>query len=409
MKLQINTPRWGVPLLQPARYKGAYGGRGSGKSHFFAEMLVEQHVIDPNTDSVCIREVQKSLTQSVKKLIESKIFALGVEDYFDIQQFVIKSIRGSGVMIFQGMQNHTADTIKSLEGFQRAWIEEAQSLSQRSLDLLRPTIRAPGSEIWATWNPRHATDPIDVLLRSDDSPDDACVIEVNYTDNPWFPDVLRDEMEFDRKRDPDKYRHVWLGDYIQRSDAKVFTNWRIESFETPEDAVLRFGADWGFSIDPTVLIRCYMVGRTLYVDHEAYQIGCEILDTPDLFLTVPGSERWPIKADSARPETISHMRNAGFNVLAAAKGAGSVEDGIEFLKTYDIVVHPRCQHTIDELTLYSYKIDPDTDEVLPVLADKNNHVIDALRYACEGVRRVKAQQKPKNVRCNPIANHWNSK
>lgn len=387
--IDIQTPRWALPLLEPARYKGAYGGRGSGKSHFFAEKMIEEHVVDPNTSSVCIREVQKDLKFSAKLLLANKIQGLELGDYFDVQDRLIKSKRGRGQIIFEGMNNHTAESIKSLEGFDRAWTEEGQSLSQRSQDMLRPTIRKEGSELWFSWNPRSEKDPVDSLLRGLNPPPDACVVEVNYKDNPWFPDVLRAEMEYDRARDIDKYEHIWLGGYVRNSEARVFRNWRIEEFDTPADAVHRFGADWGFAVDPTVLIRCHITGRTLYVDHEAYMIGCEIMDTPDLFRTVPGAERWPVIADSSRPETISHMRNNGFpKLMPAVKGKGSVEDGIEFLKTYDIVVHPRCTHTADELLHFSYKTDPLTENVLPVLADKKNHVIDALRYACEGVRRA---------------------
>ncbi|MDE2107429.1 MAG: terminase large subunit, partial [Patescibacteria group bacterium] len=283
------------------------------------------------------------------------------------------------------------------EGYDIAWAEEAQTLSQRSLDLLRPTIRKPGSELWFSWNPRLRPtkrgdsvigDPVDVMLRADDLPPDAAVVRANWSDNPWFPDVLRAEMEWDRRRDPDKYAHVWLGDYERVSEARVFRNWRIEEFETPAESDVRFyyGADWGFSIDPTVLVRCWLHGSTLYVDHEAHRVGCAITDTPALFDTVPSSRKWPIRADSARPETIDHMQRAGFRISPAVKGPNSVEDGIEFLKSHDIVVHPRCRHTADELSRYSYKVDPHTGEVLPVLEDKNNHVIDALRYALEGAR-----------------------
>ena len=197
--LQIKTPKWALPLLEPARYKGAWGGRGSGKSHFFAEMMIEAHVINQNSRSVCVREVQKSLSQSVKRLLELKIQELGVQSYFEVQEAVIKSKRGDGLIMFQGMQNHTAESIKSLEGYDRAWVEEAQSLSQRSLDLLRPTIREKGSELWFSWNPRFESDPVDSLLRGLNPPPDAAVVHVNYNDNPWFPEVLRQEMEYDQQ------------------------------------------------------------------------------------------------------------------------------------------------------------------------------------------------------------------
>ena len=403
--LRIQTPRVFVPLLVPARYKGAHGGRGSGKSHFFAELLIERCLAE-KINAVCVREIQKSLAQSVKKLLEDKIEALGVGHLFEVQESLIKTPHG-GMIIFQGMQNHTADSIKSLEGYDVAWVEEAQSLSQRSLDLLRPTIRKVGSELWFSWNPNQASDPVDVLLRGDDLPPGAVVVQANYSDNPFLPDVLRDEMAYDRGRDPDKYAHIWMGGYQTNSEARVFKNWTVEEFEIDPAAVIRQGADWGFAQDPTTLVQCYIVGRKLFVPFEAYRVGCDIVDTPSLFMGVPDSEKWPITADSARPETISHMRKNGFpKIVPTVKGPGSVEDGIEFLKSFDIVVHPRCVHTIDELTLYSFKTDPLTGTVMPVLADKDNHVIDALRYACEGARRaMAAKRKPTTDKPKHAINH----
>jgi len=361
---------------------------------------LEENVAE-KLDCVCLRETLKSLEFSVKKLLESKIERFNAGAYFDVQDRRILSKHG-GVTIFEGMQNHTAESIKSLEGFDRAWFEEAQNASDKSLTLLRPTIRKPGSQMWFGWNPDLNTDPIDVLLRGDELPKGAVVVEANYMDNPWLPQELRDEMEFDRRRDPDKYAHVWLGEYRRNSEARVFRNWTIEEFEVDPKATIRQGADWGFSVDPSVLVQCWIEGRKLYVPYEAYRVGCEIVDTPALFMTVPDSERWPIVADSARPETISHMQRNGFpKIMRAVKGAKSLEEGVEFLKSFDIVVHPRCKHLIDELTLYSYKTDPLTNLVMPVLADKDNHVIDALRYACEGVRRAALARPRRELKTIP--------
>lgn len=385
--LRIETAEVFEPLLKPSRYKGAHGGRGSGKSHFFADLWLDENV-QRKLDFVCIREVQKDLKFSVKKLLEGKISRFNAGYYFDVQDRQILSKHG-GSTIFEGMQNHTADSIKSLEGFDRAWFEEAQRASQRSLDLLRPTIRKEGSELWFGWNPDEPTDPIDLLLRSPNPPPHSIVVKANYLDNPWLPKELKDELEYDQKSDPDKFAHIWLGDYQRNSEARVFKNWKVEEFDIAPDALFRQGADWGFSIDPTVLVQCYIVGRKLYITYEAYRIGCEIADTPDLFLSVPEAEKWPLVADSSRPETISHLRKNGFpKIMPAVKGARSVEEGIEFLRSFEIIVHPRCKHTIDELKSYSYKTDPLTGLVIPVLEDKNNHVIDALRYACEGARRT---------------------
>ena len=386
-QIQIETAPVFEPLLNPSRYKGAFGGRGSGKSNFFAGLLIEDHLLNPGLRSVCIREIQKSLDQSAKRLLEDKIEALGVGDIFDIQRDRIHT-PGGGLIIFQGMQNHTAESIKSLEGYGRAWVEEAHTLSARSMELLRPTIRGENSEIWFSWNPRHDDDPVDVLLRQKQI-DGAIVVSANYDDNPWLPDVLRDEMAWDRDRDPDKYAHIWLGEYQRNSEARVFRNWRVEDFETPKNARFYFGADWGFANDPTALVRCWIDGRKLYIDYEAYAVGCEIDNTPKLFDTVPSSRDWPCIADSARPETISYMKHHGFpRIKSAKKGKDSVDDGVEFLKSYDILVHPRCKHTIDELSLYSYKVDKHTNEVLPILEDKHNHCLDAARYALESHRRA---------------------
>ena len=352
-----------------------------------------------------MREVQQSLQQSVKKLLEAKIQSMGVADAFTVQYDRILTPYG-GQIIFQGMASHTAESIKSLEGYHIAWVEEAQSLSQKSLDLLRPTIREDGSELWFSWNPRFPTDPVDVLLRGESLPPDAVVVKVNYHDNPWLPSVLKAELEYDQRRDADKFAHVWMGDYQRNSEARVFKNWRIEEFEVDPAWIMRQGADWGFSVDPSVLVQCAMVGRTLYVPYEAYMVGCEIDFLPDLFRTVPGAERWAITADSARPETIAYMQKHGFpKMVAAIKGGRSLEEGIQFLQSYDIVVHPRCRHTIDELTMYSYKLDPLTNAVLPVLEDKNNHVIDSLRYACEGARRT-AAARPVIKRVDIEPSHW---
>lgn len=372
---------------KPSRYKGAFGGRGGAKSHAFAEMLLSR-CLKQRVRAVCVREFQVSLEQSVKRLLVDKIEHYKADSSFTIRDTYIKTPY-NGIIIFKGMASYSADSIKSLEGYDVAWVEEAQTFSERSMTLLRPTIRKPDSELWFSWNPRHATDPVDKFFRSDVRPPDALVVHANYPDNPYFPDVLRLEMEWDRSRDPEKYAHVWLGDYEKHSSSRVFKNWTIEEFDVPADAVWLYGGDWGFSVDPSVLVRCFVVGKKLYIDHEAYKIGVEIDNLPVLFDTVPGSRDWPIIADNARPETISYLQKHGFpRIEASTKGKDSVKEGVIFLQGYDIVVHPRCTHTIDELTMYSFKVDPLTDMVTPLLSDKKNHVIDSLRYAVEKLRHV---------------------
>lgn len=225
--LQIPTAECFEPLLAPARYKGAWGGRGSGKSHFFGELLVEEAQAEKGTLAVCIREVQKTLAQSSKRLIESKIEALGVGQGFKVLNDRIVT-PGDGLIIFQGMQDHTAESIKSLEGFRLAWVEEAQTLSARSLSLLRPTIRAAGSEIWASWNPRRKSDAIDDFLRAK-KPEGSVVIKANWKDNPWFPAELHAERKLDLELYPDRYDHIWEGDYAKAFEGAYFAGLLAEA------------------------------------------------------------------------------------------------------------------------------------------------------------------------------------
>ncbi len=378
------------PLLKPARYKGARGGRGSGKSHFFAELLVEEAMRD-HIRAACLREVQGSIKDSSKQLIEDKIEKLGFSEAFEITE---REIRGpnDSLFIFRGLATNTAAAIKSLEGFNRCWIDEAQAISRRSLEIATPTFRAAGAEMRFSWNPVKATDPVEAFFNRHEGDADFALVTANYMDNPWLPQGLHADMERDKRRDPDRYAHVWLGGYEARGQARVFRSWTVEDgLVAPKDAVFRLGADWGFAADPTVLVRCWIEGRRLCVDYEAYGVGCEIDKTPALFDAVPLSREELITADSSRPETVSYMQRHGYpRIVPAIKGRGSVEDGVAFLKSFDIVVHPRCRHVIDELSSYAYRTDRLTGQVLSQLEDRRNHTIDALRYACEGARRAGA-------------------
>jgi phage terminase large subunit len=221
--LEIETAAVFEPLLAPARYKGAWGGRGSGKSHFFAEKLIDDSLYEPGLLSVCLREVQKSLKDSSKRLIESKLadLRLGEADGFKIFKDLIET-PGDGVITFQGLQDHTAESIKSLEGFKRAWMEEAQTISATSLMLLRPTIRAPQSEIWASWNARRKTDPVDMMLRGAEMPTGAVVVHANWRDNPWFTAELEQERQDCLRMQPDQYDHIWEGGYITVAEGAYF-------------------------------------------------------------------------------------------------------------------------------------------------------------------------------------------
>ena len=241
IEIDIRFPPYFREYVKPARYKGLYGGRGSGKSHSFAGYAILRMVNEPGLRIVCVREVQRSIADSVKQLLEDKIEAFHLTPFFSLTENEIVGINGSRC-IFRGMQNHTAASIKSLEGFDVAWVEEAQTISQKSLDLLTPTIRKKGSELWFSWNPENENDPIDVFLRQE-TPDGAKVRLVNHSDNPWFPEELNDDMERDKARDPDKYAHVWEGEYRGMSESRVFRNWRVDELEPPENVIWFYGAD----------------------------------------------------------------------------------------------------------------------------------------------------------------------
>jgi phage terminase large subunit len=262
------------PLLYPARYKGAWGGRGSGKSHFFAAWLVVQCHQNPGTRVVCIREVQRTLAQSSKHLIESKIQDLGLGNRFDITNEAIRT-PGNGLIMFQGMQNHTAESIKSLEGCKYAWCDEAQALSDRSLTLLRPTIRLPGSELLFSWNPTRKSDAVDVLLRQD-PPHNAVVVKANWRDNKFWNETLEGERQLELSKYPDRYDHVfeggyataWAGAYFARQLAEAKADGRIGKLAAdpllPLQAFFDIGGA-GAQADAMSIWICQFVGQSIYV------------------------------------------------------------------------------------------------------------------------------------------------
>ncbi len=245
--LEIPTAEVFEPLLAPARYKGAWGGRGSGKSHFFADLMVEDCLSEPGKSgeglrAVCIREVQKDLTQSSKLLLEDKLAAhgLGEAEGFKVFRDVIQTPR-DGIIIFKGMQDYTAESVKSLERFKRAWWEEAQTASHRSLAMLRPTIREEGSELWFSWNPRRKTDPVDMMLRGELLPTGAVVHQANWQDNPWFPTVLNQERLDCLRDSPDQYDHIWGGGYATVLSGAYFARELAEA--KAEGRITRLTAD----------------------------------------------------------------------------------------------------------------------------------------------------------------------
>lgn len=366
-------------LSEKKRYKVAYGGRGSGKSWSVARCLILL-AMKSKVRILCTRQLQTSIKDSVHKLLSDSIDDLGLSAFFDITRDAIRCHNGSE-FIFKGLQNQTNE-IKSIEGIDYCWCEEAQSISEDSWNILIPTIRKEGSEIWVTFNPDREEDATYQRFVAHNPPD-SIVQLVNYNDNAWFPDVLRKEMEYDKEVDFGKYEHIWLGKTVIDTEAQVYHGkFELKEFETPQGVTFFYGADWGFANDPTAVIRCFIQEQCLYIDYESGGIGVEFEELPALFDIIPDIRRWEIRADSARPETISYMSRQQFKIKPCPKWKGSVEDGIEYIRSFrKIYVHPRCKHTYEEFKFYSYKQDKNTGDVLPIVLDKDNHYMDALRYA----------------------------
>lgn len=384
MTLAVKTPRafafLYAPPLGQVRYRAAYGGRGSAKSWQFARALLTHGVAQPLRVG-CFREFQASIRDSVHRVLADQIALLGLSDFYTVQESSIMGANGTE-FLFKGLRRDIAQ-IKSTEGIDIAWVEEAEAVSDASWRTLIPTIRKPNSEIWVSFNPGLADDP--TYQRFVVTPPERSIVrKVSWQDNPWFPDVLKEEAEALLRADPEAYAHVWGGEPWMRTDAQVLAGkWRVEDFapEAHWGAPL-YGADWGFAQDPTVLLRCYAHDGRLYIDHETGGVQLDTDATVRAFDTVPGSRDYTIRADSARPETIAELKKRGFRIVGAEKWAGSVEDGIQHLRSYqEIVIHPRCKRVIEEARLYRYKTDPRTDDVLPKVVDAHNHAMDALRYA----------------------------
>jgi phage terminase large subunit len=382
----VELPPKPFGLLHPAkphRYRILRGGRGSAKSWSIARALIVAALAGRQRIG-CFREFQSSIAESAHRLLADTIESLHLSRYFEVFNHSITAHNGSE-FIFEGLYANVSK-IRSLEGLTIAWVEEAARVSDASWQVLIPTVRAAGSEIWVNFNPEQESDPAYQRFVVSPPPD-AEVAQVDWRDNPWFSVALQREREYLARVDPDAHAHVWGGECAARSNAQVFAGkYEIELFTPAEgwDGPY-YGADWGFSQDPTVLVCCWVHERVLYVEHEAYQVGCDLDRTPALFDSVPGARAHVCRADSARPETICFMQARGFgNMVSVVKGPNSIEEGVQHLRAYQrIVVHPRCTHVAEEMRLYAYRVDRLSGDPLPELLDRHNHTIDALRYALQ--------------------------
>lgn len=373
-----------APDGRKVRYRVAWGGRGGAKSWGFAKTLLVK-AASQTLRILCARELQVSITDSVHKLLSDQIAAEPeLAAVYDVQKTSIRCVTTGSEFLFAGIRNNVTK-IKSMEGIDICWVEEAEKVSKRSWEVLIPTIRKPGSEIWVSFNPDEETDPTSQMFLVKAPPPGTIVQYIGWQDNPWFPEELRTEKDYLYSVDPEAAEHVWGGAFRRNSAAQVLRGkYVVEAFVPEHDwAGPYYGADWGFSQDPSTLVKLYIHQNVLYVRGEAYGIGVDIDKTPGLFDKVPGARKARIQADNARPETISYMQRHGYpNCVAVTKWPGSVEDGVAFLRSFEkIVIHPSCVHTAEEARLWSYKVDKLTKEPLTELEDKHNHCMDAIRYA----------------------------
>jgi phage terminase large subunit len=396
-ELSIETARIFEPLLKLSRYKGAWGGRGSGKSHYMAGAVVEHCLLNPGSRIVCIREVQKTLAQSAKLLIENKIQEFGVGSQFRVLYDRIET-PGGGLIIFQGMVDATAESIKSLEGYNIAWVEEAQTLSARSLALLRPTIRADNSEIWFSWNPRRKSDAVDQFLRGA-KPDNAIVVKANWRDNPWFPSVLEEERHLDLSKFPDRYHHVWEGDYAKAFEGAYFATGLAEARKegrigkVARDPLLPLRIYWdiggaGAKADACAIWVVQFVHQEIrvldYIEGQGQVLGYY---TQELHHRGYDKALCILPHDGMNANAITglkyadHLRDAGFSVnVVPNQGAGAAAQRIEAVRR----LLPKCwfneattEAGRDALGYYHEKKDEQRSIGLGPEHDWSSHAADA--------------------------------
>lgn len=415
----IQFPRKAQILFRPAPWKVLYSGRAACKSWSVARALILiAHTTYPNSLGkpfriLCAREIQASIKDSVHVLLKDQITNMGLLNHFKITDTSIVSRITGAEFIFKGLRINKGE-IKSMEGVNIAWVEEAQFVSAESWELLGPTVfRNAGGEIWVTFNPDDERDATYQKLIINPPPG-AVVEKMSWRENPWFTPELERERAHLERVDPDAYANVWDGECRSIKDAVIFKgkyeprvfDWREELARDgvePQQVRWFHGNDFGFAESPNALVRSFITGKypeeSLWVESEVFGYGTEIDNLPALFDKMDTARDWPIKADSARPELISHLSRQGFNIVAAEKWPGSVEDGIAHMRMFDkIIVHKNnCPKTLEEFRLYSYKVDKralDKDgkpEVLPQIVDKHNHGISGIRYGFDGFIQRRGQ------------------
>ena len=385
------------------RWRVLRGGRGSGKSFTVAKMAAIWGAVE-KLRILCTREYQNSIRQSMhaelKNAIESEPWLAA---QYDIGVDYLRHRSNGTEFIFAGLRANIS-SIKSMAQIDLCIVEEAEAVPHASWQDLVPTIRADGSGFIIIYNPRRRDSWVAQTFDTDTPPPRALIADINYDGNPWFPAPLDEQRLHDRNvLDHALYKHIWEGAYYEQSEAQVFSGkYRIAEFEPRQEWDGPYcGLDFGFANDETAATKSWVNGDTLYIEHELYQKHLETDHmAAELKRVIPDIEHLTIRADNARPETISYLKRHGLpKVVPCNKGKGSVEDGIEYIKSFrEVVIHPRCKNTINEFDLYSYKIDRLSGDVLPVIIDSFNHAIDSLRYGLEPLmRRRQSKAKPLRI------------
>lgn len=402
MRAQIQLPPKLIPVFQgKARTRCAWGGRGSGKTRGFALMTAVDGYrfgrAGISGNILCAREHLVNLDESSMEEVKAAIRSTPwLDAYYDIGEKYIRSKDGRIRYLFSGLR-HNVGGIKSKARILRCWVDEAEPVSEKAWSTLLPTLRSEGegweTEIWATWNPEFEASATHKRFRKD-PPASWKGVELNWSDNPWFPDALEQERLDDLAKRPETYDHVWEGAFLEITEAQVFYGlFEMDAFE-PTDAWdgPYHGLDFGYANDPTAATQSYIHNNVLYIRREAGKKKLELDEMPTyLTRAIPRISMHVLRCDNARPESISYLKNHGFpKAIAAKKGRGSVEDGVAFIKSFDrVVIHPDCPETYKEFRLYSYKIDRESGDILPVIVDANNHWIDSLRYGLEPRTRMR--------------------
>jgi len=399
MKVNATFPDKLDFLFEPHRYKVAYGGRGSGKSWSMARALLIKAANEP-TRVLCAREIQKSIKQSVHTLLNDQIQSLGLGAFYEVLEAEIRGLNGS-TFSFTGLATNTVESIKSFEGCDVVWVEEAQTVSKKSWDILIPTIRKPNSEIWVSFNPNIDTD--DTYTRFVvNPPENAKVVKVNYTDNPWFPEVLETERQHSLKTNPD-YANIWEGDCKAAVDGAIYSNEIREAQEgnrittVPYDPMMKVHVvmDLGWN-DSMSVILCqkgisdlriigYIEDDHRTLDSYSAQLKNLSYNWGTMFLPHDGQSKDFKHGISA--EDI--MKKLGWDIRIVPKA--DIESGIKLARMnfHRIYFDKSAQRLVECLKNYRRSINSATNEPGAPLHDEYSHGADAFRYLCTSIESMK--------------------